>query len=234
MKNIIANFVRGGGKPLSYLLAAGLTFAAAQSAQAKMWKGNGSDTLWSTPENWENSTVPAATDSLAFRQSGAPNKTATLNGAYSYTGNMHMGQGSSAAEPYIFVATDAANGLTINDDVWLGYYENGWLWLKSGTYTFGVSSGKGLSLGGDTKTTHRNFWLKVGDGSSTVSLKATARDVNLWGGSTFIADKATLDFAVTVPLLWVIFTLSININIIPSVRVIHHRNAIHETRGANE
>jgi len=184
----------GGGKTLSYLLAAFFAFAAAQSAQAKMWEGKGSDTLWSTPENWENSTVPATTDSLAFRRAGAPNKTATLDGLYTYSGNLHVGLGSSASSPYIFEATDPSYGLTIKDDVWLGYYEDGWLWLKSGVYTFGVTSGHGLSLGGNTSTTHHNFWLKVGDGSSTVSLTAKSKDINLWGGSTIIADKATLDF----------------------------------------
>ncbi len=170
-----------------------LALAAAQSAQAKLWEGKGSDTLWSTPGNWENSTLPATTDSLAFRRAGAPNKTATLDALYSYNGTIHIGDGSSASSPYIFEATDPSYGLTIKDDVWLGYYEDGWLWIKSGTYIFGVTKDKGLHIG-QAKSGSHNFWLKVGDGLSTASLNAKANKTAMFGGSVFIADKATLDF----------------------------------------
>ena len=181
----------GGGKTLSYLLAGMLALAAAQFAQAKMWKGEGSDTLWSTPENWENSTLPTAEDSLAFRQENSPNKIVTIDSAFSTSGTIHVGKGSSAENPYIFEATDPSCGLTIQDDVWLGYYEGGWLWIKSGIYEFGVSNGKGMQIGRNSN----NFWLKVGDGMSTASLTAKMKDVNMYAGSVLVADKATLDIA---------------------------------------
>ena len=114
------------------LVAAALSMAMVPSPLwAANWKGNGVDTLWSTAANWDS--VPGSSASLAFREANPPNKTATLDAAYSYTGNIHVGKGSSAAAPYIFEATAAGNGLTIDDDVWLGYHEDGWLWLKSGT-----------------------------------------------------------------------------------------------------
>jgi autotransporter-associated beta strand protein len=175
---------------LAASIAIVLELVAAQTAQAKLWKGNGSNTLWSTPENWESSTVPAATESLAFRQSGAPNKTVTIDSAFSTSGNVHVGNGSSAEEPYIFEATDPTYGLTIQDDVWLGYHEAGWLWIKSGTYVFGVTSDKGMQIGNGSN----NFWLKVGDGTTTASLTATTKNVNMYASSVLIADKATLDF----------------------------------------
>lgn len=154
-----------------------------------VWTGNGNDTLWSTPENWD--LVPDSTSSLNFRQENPPNKTATINSAISISGNIHMGKGSSATNPYVFESTDPAYGLTIQDDVWLGYNENGWLWIKSGTYVFGVTSDKGMQIGKGSN----NFWLKVGDGESTASLTATAKDVKMYASSVLIADKATLNFS---------------------------------------
>ena len=163
------------------------------SAQAatRNWKGNGANTYWNTSGNWD--TQPGSGDNLWFRTSGVKNMTATLNGSYTYTGNIHMGNGSSAANPYIFEATDPANKLTIKDDIWFGYHEDGWLWIKSGTYEFNGTSGKKTHLGEGSGATH-NFWLKVGDGSSTVSL-TTKSHTFLRGGSTLVADKATLDFS---------------------------------------
>ena len=119
--------------------------------------------------------------------------TATLNGTYTYAGNIHMGTGSSAANPYVFEATDPANTLSITDDTWLGYYEDGWLWIKSGTYVFNGKSGKQFHLGEGASGATHNFWLKVGDGASTVFLTAKG-NAFVRGGSTFVADMATLNF----------------------------------------
>ena len=94
-------------------------------AATRNWMGNGSDTLWSTESNWD--AVPTSSDGVQFRQSNPPNKTATLDALYSYDGNMHLGKGSSADSPYIFEAYADNCGLTIKDDVWLGYYEDGGL-----------------------------------------------------------------------------------------------------------
>ena len=85
--------------------------------------------------------------------------------------------------------------LTIKDDTWLGYYEDGWFWIKSGTYVFNGTSGKNFHLGEGYKATH-NFWMKVGDGASTVSV-TTKGNAYVRGGSTFVADKATLDFTLS-------------------------------------
>ena len=175
------------------LVATAICMAAAVPLMAaqRNWKGNGANTLWNTSGNWDS--MPGGSDSLAFRTAGVKNMTATLNGSYTYTGNIHMGAGSSASNPYIFEATDPANKLTIKDDIWFGYFEDGWLWIKSGTYEFNGTSGKKTHLGEGSGATH-NFWLKVGDGSSTVSL-TTKSHAYLRGGSTLVADKATLDFS---------------------------------------
>ena len=168
-----------------------VTAPAPSWAVQRNWKGNGANTYWNTSGNWD--TQPGGSDSLAFRTSGVKNMTATLNGSYTYSGNIHMGNGSSAANPYIWEATDPANKLTIKDDIWFGYFEDGWLWIKSGTYEFNGTSGKKTHLGEGSGATH-NFWLKVGDGSSAVSL-TTKSHAYLRGGSVLVADNATLDFS---------------------------------------
>ena len=172
---------------VAFCMAAAMPSMAAQ----RNWKGNGANTYWNTSGNWDSQ--PGGSDSLAFRTSGVKNMTATLNGSYTYTGNIHMGNGSSAANPYIWEASNSANKLTIKDDIWFGYFEDGWLWIKSGTYEFNGTSGKKTHIGEGSGAVH-NFWLKVGDGSSTVSL-TTKSHTYLRGGSVLVADKATLDFS---------------------------------------
>ena len=172
-------------------LTAAFCVAAALPSMAANWTGNGADTLWSTAGNWDSVPANNSNASLAFRQSNVGNRTATLDGTYTYSGNIHVGAGSSAANPYIFESTDPANVLTIKDDTWLGYHENGWLWIKSGKYVLNDTGGKNFHVGEGYKAT-RNFWLRVGDGASTVSVKA--RNGYVRGGSTFIADSATLSF----------------------------------------
>ena len=107
-----------------------ICMVAAVPSMAANWTGNGANTLWNTAANWDSMPANNSTASLAFRQSNVGNRTATLNGSYTYSGNIHMGNGSSAANPYIWEATDPANTLTIKDDTWLGYHENGWLWIS--------------------------------------------------------------------------------------------------------
>ncbi len=168
--------------------------AAAVPLWAANWIGNGANTLWNTAANWDSMPANNSTASLAFRQSNVGNRTATLNGSYTYSGNIHMGAGSSASNPYIFEATDPANTLTIKDDTWLGYHENGWLWIKSGTYVFNDTAKKNFHMGEGASGATRNFWLRVGDGSSTVSV-TTKHDSFLRGGSVLVADNATLNFS---------------------------------------
>ena len=170
-----------------------LYFAAASSSYASDWTGNGANSYWNTAANWNS--MPSTSSSLVFRNASPNRTTATLNDLYSYTGNMHMGKGSSAAAPYIFEADAPDHGLTIQDDAWLGYYEDGGLWLRSGTYTFGTKDGKHLHLGQGSGGATHNFWLRVGDGMSTVSLASQQSPVLMYGGSTLVADYATLDFS---------------------------------------
>lgn len=172
------------------MIIAAICMAAALPSMAANWTGNGANTLWNTSGNWDS--MPGGSDSLAFRTSGVKNMTATLNASYTYTGNIHMGNGSSAANPYIWEATDPANTLTIKDDTWLGYHENGWLWIKSGTYVFNGTGGKNFHMGEGARGARRNFWLRVGDGSSTVSVQG--RNGYIRGGSALIADNATINF----------------------------------------
>ena len=87
--------------------------------------------------------------------------------------------------------------MTLTDDGWLGYYEAGWLCLKSGTYTFRKSLRAGMEANGDG-TYQRDkypFWLKVGDGESDVTLKVKGTRGPVFGSSSvFVSDNATLDF----------------------------------------
>lgn len=173
--------------------AAALCVAMAPaSSQAVNWTGNGSDTLWSTAANWENSILPAGNASLAFRVSNVGSRTATLDGNYTYTGNIHVGAGSSANAPYIIEATDPANVLTIKDDTWLGYYEDGWLWFKSGTYVFNGTNNKNFHVGEGSGGTTHNFWLKIGDESATVKTTLSTRHFYVSGVSSVSLYNAEL------------------------------------------
>ncbi|MBR4171412.1 MAG: hypothetical protein IKR48_07155 [Kiritimatiellae bacterium] len=203
MKNIVKNRMEEGfimkfvfsamGRRFAGAVALVLCFAVASSSYASNWTGNGANSYWDTAGNWDS--MPVASSSLVFRNASPNRMTATLTGLYSYTGNMHMGRGSSAAAPYIFEADAPAHGLTIQDDAWLGYYEDGWLWLRSGTYTFGTKDGKHLHLGQGSGGATHNFWMRVGDGMSTVSLASQQSPVLMYGGSTLVADYAMLDFS---------------------------------------
>lgn len=195
--NIIAKILRGGGKSLTYLLAGVFAlFVGSTWAGYCYWTGGGSDTLWSTAGNWKDNALPGSADKIYFRANkdgvgDIDNMTVSLNGAYTNT-VLHVGSGSSAENPFIFTADqDSSHGLTFTDDGWLGCYENGGLWLKSGTYAFT----KQLHIGQDIYGDHHDFSLKVGDGMSTASLTAKTQDVNMYAGSVLVADKATLDIA---------------------------------------
>ena len=160
----------------AFALVALLAPAAVRSAQAatRYRTGGGSDTLWSTAGNWKDNAAPGEGDAAQFRadQVGGAftGKTVTLRDAYTIN-VLHVSNGSSASEPIVFEADqNSAHGVTVSDDVWLGYYADGALWLQSGTYTFA----KSLNVGVGAKSSTHNFWLKVGDGSSTVSLTAKA------------------------------------------------------------
>ena len=199
------NKTRIGVKPYSFVarlagtlalplaaVAVGAAFTFSAQAAQRNRKGNGANTSWNTSGNWD--TQPGSGDALQFRTTGIKNMTATINGTYSYNGNIHMGAGSSADNPYIFEAAASGNSLTVKDDTWFGYYEDGWLWIKSGTYTFNGNKDKHFHMGQGANNAVHNFWLKVGDGSSSVSVAAKG-NVYIRGGSSLIADKATLNFS---------------------------------------
>ena len=175
------------------LLAAAVATTATIAAKAaeRNWSGAGSDSNWDTAGNWDS--LPTSSDKVYFRNDNVVSRTATLNGSYTNT-VLHVGKGSSAENPYIFEATDPSYGLTFTDDGWLGYYEAGWLWLKSGTYTFARSMHTGANgVGGGDRNP---FWLKVGDGESDVTLNVKGTyGPSFSSSSVFVADKATLDFS---------------------------------------
>ena len=123
------------------------------------------------------------------------NYVALLDGAHACT-VLHV-SGSSAANPWTFEAADSFSGLTIVDDGWLGYFAAGWLWLKSGTYTFEKSLRAGIDVNksGTYKSDKYPLWLKVGDGESDVTLNVKGTYGPIFGSSSeFVAEKATLDF----------------------------------------
>ena len=173
------------------LIAAAVALAATFDGYAaeRYWSGDGSDSNWNTAGNWD--TLPTSDDKVYFRDGNVVGRTATLNDSYTNT-VLHVGKGSSAENPYIFEATDPSYGLTLTDDGWLGYYETGWLWLKSGTYTFK----KSLFAGSDGNDGDKYpLWLKVGDGVSDVTLNVRGTyGPKFASSSVFVADKATLDF----------------------------------------
>ena len=176
------------GSLFSFILSVALLFGVSGAWAADCnWLGHGVDTFWNTAANWD--TVPESSDSLKFRNSSVVGRTATLNGNYTYAGVIHMGAGSSAENPYIFEATDPSYGLTIENDVWLGYHEDGWLWIKSGTYTFGKST-KHLHL-------RHNFTLTVGDETSTPSVTAKG-NMNVAGESNNVGTLTLNSGTVTV------------------------------------
>ena len=192
-----------GDEALSHLAAVRRILIAAAVALAstfygyaaeRYWSGDGSDSNWNTAGNWN--TLPTSSDKVFFRNGNVVGRTATLNDSYTNT-VLHVGKGSSAENPYIFEATDPSYGLTLTDDGWLGYHEAGWLWLKSGTYTFAKSLRAGVNVNDDG--TYRSdkypFWLKVGDGESDVTLNVKGTRGPVFGSSSvFVADKAVLDF----------------------------------------
>ena len=180
-----------------------ITLSSAHMAQAadRYWKGGGSDTLWSTQANWKDSVVPTSSDNAHFRADqvtgGFSGKTVTLRDSYSVK-VLHVSEGSSEESPIVFEADqNSAHGLTFTDDGWLGYYANGALWLKSGTYTFAKSLRIGVNVNnnGNYSGDKNSFCLKVGDGVSPVVLNARGNYGPILGSSSkLIADKATLDF----------------------------------------
>ena len=191
-------------KNMIYLLAAIFAFALAGSTQAattRYWKGGGSDTLWSTGGNWKDGNAPAKGENAHFRadqvSGGFSGKTVTMRDAYS-AAVLHVSNGSNAEGPIVFNADqDSSHGVTFTDDGWLGYYAEGALWLKSGTYTFAKSLRVGINANssGGYSGDKSSFWLKVGDGSSTAVLNAKGTYGPILGKSSkIIADKATLDF----------------------------------------
>ena len=192
-----------GGKTLNYLLAIAFVCGAfvAQAATTRYWKGGGSDTLWSTAGNWKDNGVPASGDSVHFRadqvSGGFSGKTVSMRNAYT-AAVLHVSNGSNAEAPIVFDADqNPSHGVTFTDDGWLGYYADGALWLKSGTYTFKTSLRVGVNVNnnGSYKEDKYPFCLKVGDGSSTAVLNAKGTyDPILGKSSKLIADNATLDF----------------------------------------
>ena len=202
MMNVFAKKIIGDNT-LSYLLAGVIAFSSVQMAQAadRYWKGGGSDTLWSTQANWKDSAAPTSNDSAHFRADkvtgGFSGKTVTLRDSYSVK-VLHVSNGSSAESPIVFEADqNPAHGLTFTDDGWLGYYAEGALWLKSGTYTFAKSLRVGVTVNnnGGYDSDKNSFWLKVGDGVSPAVLNANGTYGPILGRSSkLIADKATLDF----------------------------------------
>ena len=172
------------------------------SAQAadKYWKGSSGDnaSLWGDSSNWQGG-VPNKEDIAYFRadqvSGGFLGKTAFLDKLYEVK-LLHVSKGSSENDPIVLEAKDAECGLKIVEDCWLGYYDPGALWLKSGHYIFGVNSNKGLHIG-EKKNGTSNFIFKVGDedGQLGVSLTANKNHPVIKGSSKFIACNSTLDFA---------------------------------------
>lgn len=189
------------------LAAAGLAFAFVDTAQAAnaYWNGNGADNKWSTKENWYGNTMPpeGTSGKILFKTTTANcfvgSYTALLDSAVGIDRSLWVENGSSPQQPYVFETSDSAHGLTLTGDgqkdsgyrgnAYVGYSTNGYLHIKSGTYSF-----RALYLGNSSET-DRVGWLKVGDGSSSVSLAVNGANSSFRGKSEFVADNATLDFS---------------------------------------
>ena len=184
MKNIIANFVRGGGRTLSYLLAAGLTFAAAQSAQAGWaWEGAGADTHWETGANWDKSADNSNGTGGYFRN-GATHGSDTISvsnynvswaSANTFDFPLFVDSGSTLENPWTFSADgDPSYGHTGNGALNVGTtgstgtgasgWGDGYLSILSGTFKF-----NGASIGQNTANPTSKGWLRLGSGVSFTS-----------------------------------------------------------------
>ena len=89
----------------SLAIAALCATVAPMVAQAVNWTGNGANTFWSTAENWDS--LLGAGASLTFRAANPGNRTATLDGLYSYTVvTEKQRQAMEKAEiPYVYMNT---------------------------------------------------------------------------------------------------------------------------------
>ena len=151
---------------------------------------------WKTP-----SSLPDTNDYNVFFRNGVDcknfnsswNKVVTFSASQKIkSGTLTVDTGTALSAPVTFSATATENGLTatasalsIGRDT-ATKYGPGYLQILSGTYAFQrVLLGTGSNKG----------WLKVGDGTSSVSFTAKSGDSALYGTSEFIADNATLDFS---------------------------------------
>ena len=122
--NIIAKNLRGGGKNLSYLLAAFFAFATAQFAQAAncYWAG-GTSSDWGTVANWTTGNKVPNNDGAYFRsdkfnnnfKSGNRAYLVTLNAAHTNNWRTFFCKCGTASAPIILRANNATSGLTSGD-----------------------------------------------------------------------------------------------------------------------
>ena len=155
----IAKTARGGGKTLNYLLAAVLTFAAVQSAQATDYVFTGKvDNNWGTAKNWyttagvQQSSVPGnAKHNFNFFESSynaesfKNNPVVNIKGSYGNTWKLHVRKLGTESNPVVFRADTDARTITIGNSTAkdnTGYYiandtGDAWLRLEKGKYLTG-------------------------------------------------------------------------------------------------
>ena len=202
MKTIIDGNHKGWGRTLSYLLAAGLAFATAQTARAaKFWKGT---TNYSSANgnNWSDKTPSDGSRNGYFARWGQQNYTrAGINfksywdtgsnswwvddnskSSHAFTFNCNSGDSST----YAFGIKTTGNLYVGYADASYGYGSGGYLKITSGKYQFGK-----ICIGSCVASKSNSGELDV-IGSSTITLTASSgMEINK-GSANFDASGKTI------------------------------------------
>ena len=186
--NIIDKNHGGGGKVVSYLLAAVFAFGALQTAYGyAYWYGNGGNRNYSTAANWWDGTKPGTKDAIVlFRCTSynIVNYTVNFDSAVSFTGSkIAIDNASTESNPFVFTTGNDAHGMSTTGIFYIGSTNgtqdnrrtDGWLTIKRGTY-----SGAAFNLGTSDRSYDIGGYVTI-DGNSKVSLTSTG-NFNIYKG----------------------------------------------------
>ena len=169
---------------------------------AANWTGGGTDTKWSTPENWSPEAVPTSGEVRFWEPKDfvspfkdLDEKVVLFDDAYNLSSMMYVRKVGTADNPLVFEATSSANGLNAGGGWKIGYNNNepGYLRLKSGTWSTG--SGYLMQLGANSSTAWGE--LAVTDGAILTlggNLNVLRGKVTLENASLTVDNKYNVNF----------------------------------------
>src|SRR5690348_13277647 len=187
-------------------------------AQAQIWDGGAGDNLWSSVNNWDNNTLPDATNtvsvgldanvSLDFDTTNSALYLGITNSGYAGTGTLVVTNGASLTSTNVFVGSENAstlqilNGSRLNSIwIYIGNDANGTMTVdNSAVWMNAVSLGiASPDAGGTLILTNGSImsyqYSYFGDGTcyigktGTGTLIADASTVNLTNGSVILGDN---------------------------------------------